>query len=549
MHRFATWLFGVLILYGGGVLAQPDDRFIPLTFQTERVYNLFIPIASDNKQVEAIKVHLPEGWLLRDVRVFDTRVYRKHPVDWNQRYIRFERFLSGKFLVVLTVQTAPYTGTYQLEIEPVLNHATTSGKSAVETLRKWVTVIPSTPPSNRRFAWKFSGKETLVFQALLPESEAFTVGGWIKTTQFPAVVFSTWTGREEEAYPMELIIDEVGRLAVYRGQEGLHQSLVSQTPIADGRWHHVAVSYAGEERITLMIDGVVEDSLLAVAALPAFLSRDVALGGRLPVYQETLDEINASLRFEGVLDQWQLYPRAYTVEDMERMRRWYRCSPAAQCLDPDNKALNALLEEETHQSVERIPSDLMISLSLEQLSAQVDGQWITLSWVLSSVDQNGVFFIERSTDGIDFQPVGEVHAQHALWIEEENPRFTFTDRVSDQRVAYYRIRYRVEDEEVVSGIIKVGVGMVEEVKSRVIGNFPNPAQVFTQIRYMLAADGFVRLSIWDLSGQLIARLVDQEQPAGVHEVEYSVEHLPSGTYIVRMETSEGVSTHTMIVAH
>jgi hypothetical protein len=51
-------------------------------------------------------------------------------------------------------------------------------------------------------------------------------------------------------------------------------------------------------------------------------------------------------------------------------------------------------------------------------------------------------------------------------------------------------------------------------------NEPNPFSTRTTFHYGLARAGPVRLSIYDLAGRLVARLVDEVQPAGPHEASW-----------------------------
>ena len=68
---------------------------------------------------------------------------------------------------------------------------------------------------------------------------------------------------------------------------------------------------------------------------------------------------------------------------------------------------------------------------------------------------------------------------------------------------------------------------------------PNPFVSGTTIAYGLPSAGHARLSVYDLSGRLVAELVDAEMPAGRHEAAWegrdlSGSMLPGGIYSVRL---------------
>lgn len=73
-------------------------------------------------------------------------------------------------------------------------------------------------------------------------------------------------------------------------------------------------------------------------------------------------------------------------------------------------------------------------------------------------------------------------------------------------------------------------------------NFPNPFNHQTRISYELNRPEHVRLSIYNLQGQLITELIDQDQPGGHHTIVWSGTDLVSGMYIVRLETDAGTVT-------
>ena len=69
----------------------------------------------------------------------------------------------------------------------------------------------------------------------------------------------------------------------------------------------------------------------------------------------------------------------------------------------------------------------------------------------------------------------------------------------------------------------------------------NPGLGSASIRYVLPAPGHVRLSVWDVSGRLVRRLVDRAEAAGPHQVEFAPgERGGTRLYFYRVEW-EGVS--------
>ena len=74
-------------------------------------------------------------------------------------------------------------------------------------------------------------------------------------------------------------------------------------------------------------------------------------------------------------------------------------------------------------------------------------------------------------------------------------------------------------------------------------NFPNPFNPETSIRYQLPEAGHVKISVFNLQGQLIKVLVDQVQHAGYYQTIWNAmdefgNRMPSGIYIYQMKTKD-----------
>jgi hypothetical protein len=74
-------------------------------------------------------------------------------------------------------------------------------------------------------------------------------------------------------------------------------------------------------------------------------------------------------------------------------------------------------------------------------------------------------------------------------------------------------------------------------------NYPNPFNPVTSICYGLPKAAHVELAIYNLLGQQLATLVNEEQHAGYHQVDFNAQDLPGGMYIYQMKA--GAFTRSM----
>jgi hypothetical protein len=78
-------------------------------------------------------------------------------------------------------------------------------------------------------------------------------------------------------------------------------------------------------------------------------------------------------------------------------------------------------------------------------------------------------------------------------------------------------------------------------------NFPNPFNPSTTINYQLSEKNHVSLKVYDILGNLVTTLVDQEMEAGYYNVNWNASQLASGIYIYRIISGTYVSTKKMIL--
>jgi len=78
-------------------------------------------------------------------------------------------------------------------------------------------------------------------------------------------------------------------------------------------------------------------------------------------------------------------------------------------------------------------------------------------------------------------------------------------------------------------------------------NFPNPFNPSTVVSYQLPVAGDVRIVVYDLLGQEVATLVNEEKPAGSHTVRFDASGLASGVYLYRLTAGSWTSMRRMLV--
>jgi len=78
-------------------------------------------------------------------------------------------------------------------------------------------------------------------------------------------------------------------------------------------------------------------------------------------------------------------------------------------------------------------------------------------------------------------------------------------------------------------------------------NYPNPFNPTTTIKYGLPKNSYVTIELFNMLGQKVLSLVDEEKNAGYHSVSVDATNLASGVYLYRIQAEQFVQTRKMLL--
>jgi len=92
----------------------------------------------------------------------------------------------------------------------------------------------------------------------------------------------------------------------------------------------------------------------------------------------------------------------------------------------------------------------------------------------------------------------------------------------------------------------------DPIESLLYANYPNPFNPSTTISYSLAETGHIKISIFNIKGQLVKTLINEVQESGIHSVAWNGEdtmanHVSSGIYFYKMETKQRSDVKKMLL--
>lgn len=197
------------------------------------------------------------------------------------------------------------------------------------------------------------------------------------------------------------------------------------------------------------------------------------------------------------------------------------------------------------QFVLKSSSDVVID-SFRKAGRTIGGNWIVAS---NRVNDSTIIAVIVSSD-ISYLSAGEgVLAELSFTKDAQNPcvgRIVLTNVIVANPEAQ-KITVTVNDLTLPSNRSL----LVKTQSDFTLGqNFPNPFNLSTRISYQLKKSAVVRLSVYDLTGKEIGRLVAEYQVEGVFSVTWQSREqrgfqLSSGTYFARLQIGENVLTRKM----
>lgn len=193
-----------------------------------------------------------------------------------------------------------------------------------------------------------------------------------------------------------------------------------------------------------------------------------------------------------------------------------------------------------------------VPVQLAAFTATIEENRVLLSWATSREQGNLGFDVERrSGEGAPWQAVGFVEAD----APGGHGEYTYVDPGLQPGVYHYRLKQiNLDGSFRYHGTVTALVGLPETFALE--QNFPNPFNPSTEIAYQLPANteaaGARRawLKIYNLLGQEIRTLVDQNQAPGYYSVTWDGRddfgrEVSSGVYLYRLEYGAFVATRKM----
>ena len=198
---------------------------------------------------------------------------------------------------------------------------------------------------------------------------------------------------------------------------------------------------------------------------------------------------------------------------------------------------------ETNPPNLKIIYEYIVPVELTSFTANVSSNTVNLNWNTATELNNSGFEIQRKSANSQFEQVGYIAG---FGTTTEPKAYSFTD--SKITIGNYTYRLKQLD---FNGTFdysnEVNVDVKAPLTYNLEQNYPNPFNPSTLIKYSVAQDGFVNVSIFNLLGEKVATLVNSNMQAGSYEVNFNAGSLSSGVYFYSIEAGDFKAVRKMML--
>ncbi|MBK7227287.1 MAG: T9SS type A sorting domain-containing protein [Ignavibacteriales bacterium] len=196
----------------------------------------------------------------------------------------------------------------------------------------------------------------------------------------------------------------------------------------------------------------------------------------------------------------------------------------------------------------------IVPVELISFSVNVSNNSVTLNWITATELNNSGFQIERSK---------KLEARSEIWenigfvdgngtTAESHSYSFFDDKIINGKYSYRLKQIDFDGTFAYSNEVEVDLSLPQAFSLE--QNYPNPFNPSTTIKYTIpnvtlsGVEGSrVILKIYDLLGDEIATLINENKPAGSYEVNFIASSLSSGTYFYKLQVGSFIETKKMIL--
>ena len=185
------------------------------------------------------------------------------------------------------------------------------------------------------------------------------------------------------------------------------------------------------------------------------------------------------------------------------------------------------------------PSEFELPVELTYFEGLTEEKAIILKWGTTSEKNNAGFAIERLDNDV-FEEIAFVAGAGTTDRAQ-----TYQFRLDNQSAGIYTFRLRQIDFDGTFSLSAEVTLSISPTNTALQAAYPNPFNPTTTIPFTLSNKDHVRIDIYNIQGQWIESLLNEEVEPGEYKVVWKATDLANGTYIYKITTSTKALTRTV----
>lgn len=188
-----------------------------------------------------------------------------------------------------------------------------------------------------------------------------------------------------------------------------------------------------------------------------------------------------------------------------------------------------------------------LPVELVSFNASQVGNTVLLNWATATEINNYGFEVERKLSGAGLSDSWvTIGFKQGFGTTADQKSYSFSDDINGLGAEKIQYRLKQIDFDGTSTYSSVvNIDNVAPAEFKLLQNYPNPFNPSTSIKYQLASEVFVSLTIYNTLGQEVKTLVSGVQKAGTHTVEFNASDLASGIYLAVLKTGNNEFIQSM----
>jgi len=221
---------------------------------------------------------------------------------------------------------------------------------------------------------------------------------------------------------------------------------------------------------------------------------------------------------------------------------WYDISSTKQNFNPDVVVLASNGISGTERWRGKWTGYTPLPVELAYFAGTLNGNIVELHWRTETEVSNYGFNIERALDNTNWSTIGFVEG----YGNSNSPKYYFYNDKEIEQSGIYSYRLKQIDNDGAyeySDVVDVEVGIPG--KFALSQNYPNPFNPTTRIDFTLPEKQMVKLGVYNVLGELVEELVNDEREAGSYSVSFDATNLPGGVYFYTLYSNNFTTSKKM----